>query len=184
MHNKSLKQYCFINKFNVSELSKINNDVGIIFRNYNNGKKLETIKKLKQYCRKYDKKLFLSNDIKLAIRLNLNGAYIPSFNKNIIHKSYLLKKDFEILGSAHNISEINLKKKQGVRIFFIAPVFKFKKKILGIYGFLKLKQFSKSKCIALGGVNQSNFKLLRLIKADGFAAIKYFAKKRPLKKGP
>ena len=68
--------------------------MGIIFRNYNNGKKLETIKKLKQYCKKYGKKLFLSNDIKLAIRLNLNGAYIPSFNKNIIHKSYLLKKDF------------------------------------------------------------------------------------------
>ena len=157
--------------------------MGIIFRNYDNGKNLDTIKRLKQYCRKYGKKLFLSNDIKLAIRLNLNGAYIPSFNKNIIHRSYLLKKNFEILGSAHNINEINLKKKQGVNIFFIAPVFKFKKKILGIYGFLKLKKFSKSKCIALGGVNQSNFKLLRLIKADGFGAIKYFEKKRPLNRG-
>ena len=108
MHNKYLKQYCFINKFNISQLSQIDNDVGIIFRNYDNGKNLDTIKRLKQYCRKYGKKLFLSNDIKLAIRLNLNGAYIPSFNKNIIHRSYLLKKNFEILGSAHNINEINL----------------------------------------------------------------------------
>ena len=136
MHNKSLKQYCFINKFNISQLSQIDNDVGIIFRNYDNGKNLDTIKRLKQYCRKYGKKLFLSNDIKLAIRLNLNGAYIPSFNKNIIHRSYLLKKNFEILGSAHNIIEINLKKKQGVNIFFIAPVFKFKKKILEFIVFL------------------------------------------------
>ena len=184
MHNKSLKQYCFINKLNISQLSQINNDVGIIFRNYNNGKKLETIKKLKQYCKKYGKKLFLSNDIKLAIRLNLNGVYIPAFNKNIIHKSYLLKKDFEILGSAHNINEINLKKRQGVTILFIAPVFKFKKKILGIYGFLKLKEFSKSKCIALGGITKKNFKLLKLIKADGFAGIEYFTKKKAPFKGP
>ena len=109
MHNKSLKQYCFINKFNISQLSQINNDVGIIFRNYNNGKKLETIKKLKQYCRKYGKKLFLSNDIKLAIRLNLNGAYIPSFNKDFRHLNYQKRKDFIIIGSAHNKREINEK---------------------------------------------------------------------------
>ena len=139
---------------------------------------METIKKLKNYCRKYRKKLFLSNDIKLAIRLDLNGVYIPSFNKNTIHNNYSLKKNFEILGSAHNVKEINTKKKQKVKTFFIAPVFKFKKKILGIHGYLKLKKFSNSECIVLGGVNQINIKLLDLIKADGFAGIKYFTKKK------
>ena len=33
-------------------------------------------------------KFFLSNNIKLAMRLKLDGAYIPSFNKELNFNSY------------------------------------------------------------------------------------------------
>ena len=42
---------------------------------------IETNLKLKKYCKKKGYKFFLSNNIKLAIKLDLDGAYIPSFNK-------------------------------------------------------------------------------------------------------
>ena len=47
-------------------------------------------------------KFYLSNNIKLALNLGLNGAYFPSFNTDLKHLSYSLPKNFKILGSAHS----------------------------------------------------------------------------------
>ena len=63
----------------------------------------------KRYCKKKSVKFYLSNDIRLAIKLNLDGAYIPSFNKSFKHLSYSFKKEFKIVGSAHNLREIKIK---------------------------------------------------------------------------
>ena len=41
------------------------------------------ILKIKRYCKKKSIKFYLSNNIELAIKLNLDGAYIPSFNKSL-----------------------------------------------------------------------------------------------------
>ena len=59
---------------------------------------------------------------------------------------------------------------------------KFKKKIkkLGIYGFLKLRNFTNKKLVVLGGVTEEKMNMVNLLKAEGFAAINYFQKKRPL----
>ena len=62
--------------------------------------------------------MILANDVKLAIKLKLNGVFTV-FNKNFNHLSYSLKKDFNLLGSAHNIKEIKIKEKQKVSKFFI-----------------------------------------------------------------
>ena len=59
-------------------------------------------------------KLLLSNNFKLALKLNLNGAYIPSFNKQFYHLNYKIKKNFMIIGSAHNLKQIRQKELQGV----------------------------------------------------------------------
>ena len=46
----------------------------------------------------------------------------------------ICKKNFKILGSAHNISELNIKKVQRINGIFISPVFKKKtNQALGIY---------------------------------------------------
>ena len=43
-------------------------------------------------------------------------------------------KKFQIIGSAHNQNEINIKKKQRVKEIFISPIFKYKSKApLGIH---------------------------------------------------
>ena len=103
---------------------------------------------------------------------------MPAFNKDIIPNCFQKKKSFKLIGSAHNIYELNIKKKQKVEEIFISPVFKKKNKILGIYGFLKLKKLNQLKNIVLGGVSEKNLKKLNLVKADGYAAINLFDKKK------
>ena len=104
--------------------------------------------------------------------MNLDGVYLPSFNKKMINKK-IYKKNFILLGSAHNIKQIKFKEKQGVDIIFISPIFKTKNKrtILGINRFNHLANQTEKKIVALGGINANNIKKLNLTKSHGFASI-------------
>ena len=135
---------------------------------------MSTIIKLKQYCKKKGYKFFLSNNIKLALHLDLDGAYIPSFNNQTKHLSFSFKKKFIIIGSAHNNKEIRIKEKQGVNIIFLSSIFKKNKNYLGLFKFLNLRTLSKKNIIALGGVTHKNKKILKIINLWGFAGISYF----------
>src|SRR5210317_270185 len=135
MHNKTLNRYYFIKKFDQSHIDKQDKKTIIIFRNYNQDIDEKLILTIKNYCKKKRNKFLISNNIKLSIKLNLDGAYIPSFNKDKKHLSYSLKKNFMILGSAHNISEIRLKELQRVNDIFLSSIFKKNKNFLGIQKF-------------------------------------------------
>ena len=52
---------------------------------------LKLIIKIKNFCKNTNKKFYLSNNIKVAIKLDLDGVYLPSFNKQIIQNCYLHK---------------------------------------------------------------------------------------------
>ena len=108
---------------------------------------------------------------------------ILCFNKNIRHLNYKLKSNFLIIGSAHNIKEIKIKELQKASIIFISSIFKKNKNYLGINKFRNISKHSTKKIIALGGISQRNYKLLKLTNCYGFAGISYFKKKAP-KKGP
>ena len=58
----------------------------------------------------------------MQLNLDLDGAYIPSFNKNTNHLAYSYKKNFNIIGSAHNLKEIRIKEKQGVQKIFLTEL--------------------------------------------------------------
>ena len=177
MHNKFLKQYYFINKFDPNHLIKLNKCISLIYRNYNENLDEKLILKIKQFCRKNNRKLYLSNNFKIALKHNLDGVYLPSFNKEIITNLYLLKKNFKILGSAHNIKEIVRKQNQNVSEIFISSIYKNNKSYLGFNKFNNLSKMSKVKVVALGGLNKKNIKTLDLLNISGFAGISYFAKK-------
>ena len=134
--------YHFIDKYKENDLSKLNKKISIIFRNYKEKTDIILLKKIKTFCKKSKRKFYLANNIKLAILLDLDGAYIPSFNNNLRHNSFSIKKNFELIGSAHNKKQINIKEKQRVNTIFLSPIFKMEgKKNLGIYKFLLLKKF-------------------------------------------
>ena len=174
MHNKILNRYYFINKFDQSHLDKQNKNTIIIFRNYVQPVDEGLILRLKNYCKKRGNKFLLSNDIKLAIKLDLDGAYIPSFNKDKKHLAYSLKKEFIILGSSHNIYEIRTKELQNVAIIFLSSIFKKNKNYLGINRFKLLSLLTKKPFIALGGISNTNLKKLNLTNYAGFAGISFF----------
>ena len=129
-------------------------------------------------CQKKKISFFLSNNIKLAIRLDLDGAYIPAFNRSFSHNSYNLKKKFKLIGSAHNLKEIRIKEKQNVSAIFLSSIFKNSKykKFLGIYNFLKLMKLTKKDIVCLGGINEKNIKKIKLIDLNNIASISMFQK--------
>ena len=170
-----IKKYYFINKFETNNIDKQDKQTAIIYRNYS----LELINeeliiKIKKYCKKKGIKFYLSNNIKLALKLNLNGAYIPSFNKSYKHLAYSFKKDFKIIGSAHNLKEIRNKEIQKIEKIFLSSLFKKNKNFLGINKFKLLSNLSKKETVALGGISKSNINKLKLLSNSDFAGISFF----------
>ena len=176
MHSKLPKLFFFINTYDKNHIRKLPKKVAIIFRNYEVKYSEELILNIKRACQIQGRKFFLSNNLKLAIKLNLDGVYFPSFNKDINFNKNNLKKKFIIIGSAHSVKEIKIKEKQGVKLIFLSPLFKVNKskKFLGPIKFNLLAAKTNIKVIALGGINQLNFKKLNLVKSYGFAGISYF----------
>ena len=175
MHIKKISKYYFINKFETNNINKQDRQTVIIYRNYSSETKNEQIiLKIKNYCKKRKLKFYLSNNINLAIKLNLDRAYIPAFNKNTKHLAYSLKKKFNIVGSAHNLKEIRTKEKQRVREIFISSLFKKNKNYLGMNKYKSLISLTKKKVVALGGISKNNIKKLRLLKNSDFAGISFF----------
>ena len=174
-----MNKYYFINKFDTNIIDKQDKQTAIIYRNYNSKKMdQDLILKIKKYCKKNKVKFYLSNHIKLAIKLDLDGAYIPSFNKSTKHLAFTLKKKFSIIGSAHNIKEIKTKETQNVNSIFISSIFKKNKNYLGINKFKLISKLTKKKVVALGGISKKNQNKLRLLNNSEFAGISYFEQKK------
>ena len=155
MHTNMISKYYFINKFETNNIDRLDNQTALIYRNYNSKSlDIELILKIKNYCKNKKRKFYLSNNIKLAIKLDLDGVYIPSFNKSTNHLAYSFKKKFDIIGSAHNIKEIRTKEIQNVNKIFISSLFKKNKNYLGINKFKLIANLTNKKIVALGGISK------------------------------
>ena len=178
MHKKFINIFTFISKFKKEEIINLDKSIGIIFRKDKNNIEKDEIISLNRFCKQNKRKLYLANDIKLAIKLNLDGVYLSAFNKSFNILKYKIKKNFLVLGSAHNIFEIKMKEKQGVEMIFLSPLFKTKnyKSGMGIIKFNLLSALSKKKIIALGGITKENINSLKITNACGFSGISYFFK--------
>ena len=170
-----MKKYYFISKFDTNIINKQDKGTVLIYRNYSlKTLDKELILKIKKYCKKKKIKFYLSNNVKLALKLDLDGVYIPSFNNKTNHLSYSYKKKFDIIGSAHNLKEIRIKEKQKVRKIFISSLFKLNKNFLGINKFKLLANLTTKKTVALGGISKRNINKLKLLQNSNFAGISYF----------
>ena len=168
-------KYYFISKFDTNIIDKQDKQTCIIYRNYSQ-KIIDQglLLKIKKYCKRKTIKFYLSNDIRLAIKLNLDGVYIPSFNNNLNHLAFTFKKNFKIIGSAHNLKEIRIKENQNVEKIVLSSLFKKNKNYLGINKFKLLSKLTKKTVIVLGGVSKDNINKLKLINKSDFAGISYF----------
>ena len=170
-----MSKYYFISKFDTNNIDKQDKQTIIIYRNYSSKITDEKhILKIKKYCKKKGFKFYLSNNIKMAIKLNLDGAYIPSFNKSSNHLAFSLKKNFCIIGSAHNLKEIRIKENQKVEKIFISSLFKKNKNFLGLNRFKILSKLTSINVVVLGGISKNNIRKISILNQSDFAGISYF----------
>jgi thiamine-phosphate pyrophosphorylase len=175
MHNKLLKKYYFINTLDTNNIKNQDKQTVIIYRNYTSTKlDINNILKLKNFLKKRGNKFLLANNIKLALKLKLDGVYIPSFNNKYNHLSYSIYPNFIIIGSAHNLKEIKIKELQKVQSIFISSLFKKNRNYLGLNKFKIISGYTKKNIVALGGLSKKNLKKLKLINITSFAGISYF----------
>ena len=183
MHKIFPKFFVFLDQYD-DQLFKNNNiNMGIIYRNYNAKKRESELVKIAKACKKNRNQLFVSNDIKLAIKVKAEGIYIPSFNKTKVFAN-LEKKNIKILGSAHNQKEIQKKIYQKCTAIFLSPIFYVEKsnKFLGVHKFNYLAYSNNTNIFALGGISESNIHKLKLLNIKGFGGIRMFKKKPAFKR--
>ena len=171
----------------------------IIRKNIKNFKKLSFVYKsdsindinyaniatIKNFCKKNKIPFFISDNFKLAKKYEADGIFLSSSYKKI--GNIILKKNFKIIGSAHNQLEYSLKNKQSCDTIMLSPLFYNKKysqnKILNVCKFNLLSMGWDKKICALGGISLNNLKKLNMTRCSAVAFISLM-KENNQKKSP
>jgi thiamine-phosphate pyrophosphorylase len=143
------------------------------------------INTIKNFCKKNKIPFFISDNFKLAIKYGADGIFLSSSYKKI--GNIILRKNFKIIGSAHNQLEYSLKNKQSCEMIMLSPLFYNEKysqnKILNVCKFNLISMDWDKKICALGGINLKNLKKLNMTKSSASAFISLM-KENNQKKSP
>ena len=146
-------------------------------KNYSLKKKIIIGKKIKNICKKNKVKFIINDDPLLALKLNADGCHLGQKDMNInIAKKILGKKIIGITcHNSMNLAKKAIKAKADYIAFGAFNQSKTKKtkheastKILN-----KVKKFTKTPIVAIGGINSGNYKNLLLNKANFLAISSY-----------
>ena len=167
------KKYFFIiESIKDIDLKNIKNfcKFSIIYRN----KIPENINKLRIFrldCKSKKIPLLVANNIDLMREVKADGLYISAHNKKLNLRNF--KKNFNIIGAAHNIKEINLKKSQGCSEIFLSRLFKtsykYKKEFMGVVKFNLFSKLTRTSLTPLGGINLKNLNKLKNVNCENIA---------------
>lgn len=152
----------------------------IIYRNSEKKEKYRDLLRFRNKCKSKSIAFFVANDTCLAVRLKSDGIYISANNKEF-KSLFFKKKNFKIIGSAHNIKEIKNKIKQGCEEIFLSRLFKVNYKptmsFLGInkfnFNLINIYKF----LVPLGGINFLNLNKLKNIHSKSLAIMSEVKKK-------
>jgi thiamine-phosphate pyrophosphorylase len=115
---------------------------------------------------------FFKNNYKKCTKYKANGVFLDAKNTSAI-RPILLKKNFKVVGSAHNQREYFNKLKQKCNLVMLSPLFyneKYSKNnILNIHRFNQITLNWKTDVCALGGINLGSLKKIKLTKATSVA---------------
>jgi len=116
--------------------------------------------------------VYIANNIRLLFKLRLHRFYISSANLKNYNWLYKTNKNIQIIGGAHNNSEITQKGNQGCSKIVLSRLFKSYK--IGFFNTVKFNMLTLNKnisFIALGGINKTNYKKLKMINCLGYAML-------------
>ena len=161
---------------NIKKTKKFN----IIYRNRKNNEKLKGLKELRGECKKKRINFFIANDTELALNLKADGLYISAYNTNL-NLSKIKNLNLKIIGSAHNINELYMKKKQGCSEIIFSRLFETsyvpKKGYLGVIKFNLLSNIANKDLTPLGGITSSNLNKLNMVKSKSIVLLSEVKKK-------
>ena len=187
--NNDIKFYFFTDTLNEIITKNIKNfkKLSFIYKsNSINDINHTKINKIKNFCKTNKIPFFISDSFKLAKKYGADGIFLSSAYKKI-GNIVLKKKNFKIIGSAHNQFEYYLKKQQLCEMILLSPLFYNKKysqnMILNVCKFNLISMNWKKKICALGGINLNNLKKLNMTRSSAAAFISLM-KQNGQKKSP
>ena len=148
-------------------------------------KKLKIAEKIKKICKKYRVRFLINDDPKLAKQVNADGCHLGQKDMSIDNAKKILKK--KVIGvTCHNsveLAKIALKNNVNYIAFGAFNSTKTKKvKYKADIGIIRrFKKISKIPVVAIGGINNLNYKKLLLNKADFLAISGYVWNNKKLK---
>ncbi len=151
----------------------------------NQYKKIVIARKVLKICKKYNVKFLINDDPYLALKVGADGCHLGQ-------KDIHIKKAREILGkkiigvTCHNSIRLSKRAEIDQANYIAIGAFNksFTKKVkykATINILNKIKKFIKIPIVAIGGINESNYKKLLLNKADFLAISSYIWKNKKLK---
>ena len=179
------KYYLFVENTRILNLNliKIRKKFNIIYRNLGSKEQMKEISNFRKDCKRNGVRFYIANDTILLTKLKADGLYISAHNNNLLLNRFA-KKGFDIIGSAHNQKEINIKEKQGCRVVIFSRLFEtnysYKKGHLGVRKFNTICLRSKLELVPLGGINEKNLNKISSVISKSFACLSAI-KKKPAK---
>ena len=140
-------------------------------------KKVTIAKKILKICEKNNVKLIINDDPYLAMKVNADGCHLGQKDMDILKAKKILKN--KIIGvTCHNsIKLAKYASSNGAHYIALGAFYKTRtKKVIhkaDIRTLSKIKKLIKIPVVAIGGINEKNYKKLLLNKADFLAISGY-----------
>ena len=153
---------------------KIQKKFTIIYRNKKDNESVDDIKRFRKFCKLKRISFYIANNINLMVVTNSDGIYLSA--SNLSFKALNLNKSkFKIIGGAHNVKEIELKKKKGFKMILFSKLFLVdydkSSPFLGIVRFNKYYNYICNKLVPLGGIKLDNLNSLKNINGQSVAIL-------------
>ena len=147
--------------------------------------KIKIAKKVKKICKKFKVKFLINDDPELAKKINADGCHLGQKDMDIVEARILLKK--KIIGvTCHNSLKLaKIANKNNVDYIAFGTFYSTKTKKIKFKANFKiikeLKKTSNIPVVAIGGINNLNYRKLLLNKADFLAISGYIWNNKKLK---
>ncbi len=154
-------------------------------KNYSQNKKVIIGEKIKNICKKNKVKFIINDDPLLALKLDADGCHLGQKDMNIKNAKKILGK--KIIGiTCHNSIDLAKKAIKAKADYIAFGAFnqsktKKTKHAASINILNKVKKFTKTPIVAIGGINADNYKNLLLNNANFLAISGYIWKNKKYK---
>ena len=155
------------------------------FKNYSFNRKVLIGKKIRKICKKINVKFLINDDPLIAKKINADGCHLGQKDMNIKDARKILSKRFIGITCHNSLKLAKIAGENGADYIAFGAFNSSKTKKVkykaNISIIKKFKKYSNIPIVAIGGINNLNYKKLLLNKADFLAISGYIWNNKKLK---